>query len=213
MDIYASDEEKAEAIKQWWRDNGRSVVAGVVLGVAAIFGFRYWMNYQQVQTEQAAVMYQQASIQLNQTEVAEAEATVDMLMQDYGASTYAVFAALEMAQNKLAAGDAEAAADYLNWVSEEAKLESHRALARLRLARVYFSQDKMDEALAVIETAESQAFGSLFSELKGDIKLAQGDTSAAEMAYQAALAQVSPGEPRQALLEIKLDDVASAHEG
>ena len=29
MDIYASDEEKSEAIKQWWRENGLAVAAGV----------------------------------------------------------------------------------------------------------------------------------------------------------------------------------------
>lgn len=31
MDIYASDDEKGEAIKNWWRENGRSVITGVVL--------------------------------------------------------------------------------------------------------------------------------------------------------------------------------------
>jgi predicted negative regulator of RcsB-dependent stress response len=213
MDIYASDEEKAEAIKQWWRDNGRSVIAGIILGLAAIFGFRYWMNYQQVQTQQAAVIYQQASIQLSQSQAADAERMVETLMQDYASTAYAVFAALEMAQSKLSQGEADAAANYLNWVKEEAKLQSHRELATLRLARVYFSQDKLDEALSLIAETDSQAFSSLFAELEGDIKLAQGDSSAAYTAYQQALTQLTPGEPRQSLIEIKLDDVAKANEG
>ncbi|MTI62734.1 tetratricopeptide repeat protein [Methylophaga sp.] len=213
MDIYASDEEKAEAIKQWWRDNGRSVIAGIILGLAAIFGFRYWMNYQQVQTQQAAVIYQQASIQLSQSQAADAERMVETLMQDYASTAYAVFAALEMAQSKLSQGEADAAANYLNWVKEEAKLQSHRELATLRLARVYLSQDKLDEALSLIAETDSQAFSSLFAELEGDIKLAQGDSSAAYTAYQQALTQLTPGEPRQSLIEIKLDDVAKANEG
>lgn len=212
MDIYASDEEKAEAIKQWWRDNGRSVVAGIILGLAAIFGFRYWMNYQQVQTQQAAVIYQQTSIQLSQAQAADAERTVETLMNEYSSSVYAVFAALEMAESKLAEGDADAAADYLSWVKDEAKLQSHRELARLRLARVLFSQDKFDEALSLIAETDSQPFNSLFAELEGDIKLAQGDAAAAQAAYQQALAQLVPGEPRQSLIEIKLDDVAKADE-
>jgi predicted negative regulator of RcsB-dependent stress response len=213
MDIYASDEEKAEAIKQWWRDNGRSVVAGIILGLAAIFGFRYWMNYQQVQTQQAAIIYQQASIQLSQSQPADAERTVETLMQDYSSTAYAVFAALEMAENKLEDGQAEAAANYLNWVKDEAELQSHRELARLRLARVYYSQDKLDEALSLIAEADSAAFSSLFAELEGDIKLAQGDRNAAHAAYQQALTQLAPGEPRQSLIEIKLDDVAKPNEG
>ncbi|MCX4193346.1 YfgM family protein [Methylophaga sp. OBS1] len=212
MDIYASDEEKAEAIKQWWRENGRSVIAGIILGLAGIFGFRYWMNYQQVQTQQAAVIYQQTAVQLSQAESADAERTVETLMQDYPSSVYAVFAALEMAESKLNDGQADAAVNYLSWVRDEAKLQSHRELARLRLARVLFSQDKLDEALSLIAEADSQAFSSLFAELKGDINLAQGDTIAAKAAYQQALAQLTPGEPRQSLLEIKLDDVAKADE-
>ncbi len=213
MDIYASDEEKAEAIKQWWRDNGRSVIAGVILGLAAIFGFRYWTNYQQVQTQQAAVIYQQTSIQLSQDEVADAETMVNTLMQDYPASAYAVFAALEMAQSKLNQDEPDAAAEYLSWVKDNAELQSHRELASLRLARVYFSQLQFDQALSLIAEADSQAFGSLFAELKGDIKLAQGDPAAAQTAYQQALVQLAPGQPRQSLIEIKLDDVAKADEG
>lgn len=212
MDIYASDEEKAEAIKQWWRENGRSVIVGIILGLAAIFGFRYWMNYQQVQTQQAAVIYQQTAVQLSQAKSTDAERTVETLMQDYPSSVYAVFAALEMAESKLNDGQADAAVNYLSWVRDEAKLQSHRELARLRLARVLFSQDKLDEALSLIAEADSQAFSSLFAELKGDINLAQGNTTAAKAAYQEALAQLTPGEPRQSLLEIKLDDVAKADE-
>lgn len=213
MDIYASDEEKAEAIKQWWRDNGRSVIAGVILGLAAIFGFRYWTNYQQVQTQQAAVIYQQTSIQLSQDEAADAEAMVKTLMQDYSSSAYAVFAALEMAQSKLNQDEPDAAAEYLSWVKDNAELQSHRELASLRLARVFFSQQQYDQALSLIAEADSQAFGSLFAELKGDIKLAQGDAAAAQTAYQQALVQLAPGQPRQSLIEIKLDDVAKADEG
>ena len=82
MDIYASDEEKAEAIKQWWRENGRSVFIGVILGIASIFGVRYWMNYQQVQTQQAAMIYQQAIVSVSNQDSEAAQASTEKLMQD-----------------------------------------------------------------------------------------------------------------------------------
>lgn len=213
MDIYASDEEKAEAIKQWWRDNGRSVVAGVVLGAAAIFGFRYWLNYQQVQAEQASVLYQQAAIQLNQSDKDGAQDSVNQLMQDYASTAYAVFAALQMADSAVTEGDNASATEYLSWILEHAELSSHRELARLRLAQLYISEDKLSEALALVEAAETTAFSSLFAELEGDIKLAQGDAAAAYSAYQRAMLSLAAGDPRQALLQMKLDDVAAAHEG
>lgn len=213
MDIYASDEEKAEAIKQWWRDNGRSVVAGVALGAAAIFGFRYWMNHQQVQTEQASVIYQQAAIQLNQSQVTEAQTTVSKLTQDYGSTAYAVFGALEMAETAAADGDITAAAEQLNWVIDNADLDSHQELARLRLAQLHLNQGELEQAVALVEQARLSAYDSLFAELKGDIKLAQGDTEAAQSAYQQAMLSLAAGEPRQTLLQMKLDQVAVADEG
>lgn len=213
MDIYASDEEKAEAIKQWWRDNGRSVVAGVALGAAAIFGFRYWMNHQQVQTEQASVIYQQAAIQLNRSEVAEAQTTVARLTQDYASTAYAVFAALEMAEAAVVNGDNALAAEQLNWVINNADLTSHQELARLRLAQLHLNQGELEKASALVGQAQLAAYDSLFAELKGDIKLAQGDTEAAHSAYQRAMLSLAAGEPRQTLLKMKLDQVAVAHEG
>ena len=59
MDLYASDEEKGEEIKQWWRDNGTSVVMGLVFAVAVFMGGRYWQANQQSHLTLAANHYQQ----------------------------------------------------------------------------------------------------------------------------------------------------------
>lgn len=212
MDIYASDEEKAEAIKQWWRDNGRSVVAGVVLGSAAIFGFRYWTAQQDLQAAQASVLYQQATIQLNQTDYEQAQETVSQLKQDYDATPYAVFAALELAQSATQKGEWDVAEQQLTWVVDNAELSAHRDLARLRLVQINLQQDDYDEADALIAAAETSAFTSLFAELEGDIALAQGKADAARDAYMRAVSSLAVGDPRQSLLQLKLDDVADTHE-
>lgn len=213
MDIYASDEEKAEAIKQWWRDNGRSVVAGIILGAAAILGFRYWQSHQQVQAEQASVLYQQTIGLLQQSQQDSAEDVTRQLMQDYASTPYAVFAALKMAESDLEADESTLAQEYLGWVVEHAELSSHRDLARLRLARIKLNETAFDEAMGLIQAEETQAYGSLFAELEGDVQLAQGDKAAAHSAYQRALMTMRPGESRQALLQMKVDNVAATHEG
>lgn len=212
MDIYASDEEKAEEIKQWWRDNGRSVVAGIVIGAVAVFGGRYWLNHQQVQAEQASVIYQQSAAYLSQNDAEAAQAATQELMQNYASTAYAVFAAMQMAESSVSQGELSAAEDYLYWVIEHAELNSHKELAALRLARLKFSQGDNDAALEMIAKNESMAFRSLFAELEGDVKLAMGDKSAAYAAYQNAVLSLAAGEPRQRLLQMKMDDVTS-HEG
>jgi predicted negative regulator of RcsB-dependent stress response len=213
MDIYASDEEKAEAIKQWWRDNGRSVVAGVILGGAAIFGLRYWTTHQDVQAQNASVLYQQAAIQMNQSEYEQAQSTVSQLTEEYASTAYAVFAALELAQVAIKKNELNKAEEQLNWVIDNAKLSAHRDLARLRLVQIHLQQDNYAVANDLIQNSETAAFSSLFAELEGDIALAQGKADDALVAYQRAVASMTIGDPRQQLLQLKLDDVAVAHEG
>ena len=47
MADHLTDEEQVEALKKWWRENGKSVVGGVVLGLALVGGWRGWQYYEQ----------------------------------------------------------------------------------------------------------------------------------------------------------------------
>ena len=203
MDIYASDDEKTESIKQWWRDNGTSVAIGAVLGLSVLVGGRYWFSYQDAKHEEAAVVYFQA--------VQEAEAT-DELIAQFPASAYSVFAALESAKSASENKDFDKAAEYLQWVVDNAKLPAHSELARYRLAALLFEQDKSEQALNLLESSESIAFDSLTMELEGDIYVKQGNTDKARQAYQKAMAATESNDPRLGLLQIKLNDVAADNE-
>jgi len=205
MDIYASDEEKGEEIKQWWRDNGRSVIVSCLLGVAVLFGGRYWMTYQQTAASNASVAYQQVMIALNNDKVSDAEDKTQQLFSEFASTPYAVFAAFEMAAQ---ATDKVAAQSYLEWVMANADLTAHKELARLRLAQVLMSNDKYDQSLALIAESESVAFSSLLAELRGDILVAQGNSADARAAYQTAMIDLIEGEPRKGIIQFKLDDVA-----
>ena len=38
MEIYNSDEQQAEAIKEWWKENGKAILIGAALGLVGMFG-------------------------------------------------------------------------------------------------------------------------------------------------------------------------------
>lgn len=59
METYQTEEEQVQAIKDWWKANGRAVIAGLVIGIGAIAGYRYWTNYQTSQSQQASLIYAQ----------------------------------------------------------------------------------------------------------------------------------------------------------
>ena len=213
MDIYASDDEKGEEIKQWWRDNGRTVVIGSIFAFAAVASGRYWVSYQHTLAENASMTYQQVSVALaNDNEVEAAERT-QQLFAESATTPYAVFAALEMASRAVEMSDTDAAASYLQWVMDNATLASHVEIARLRLAQLLLNDKNYDQALVLVNQSKSISFSSLFSELRGDILAAQGQDQAALTAYQIAIVKLAQGDSRQGLLQMKIDDMAVSNDG
>jgi len=213
VDIYASDEEKGEDIKRWWRENGRSVILGCILGGAVIFGGRYWINYKQTLAENASTTYQRVTQAIQQQQPAEADKLTQKLFSDFSNTPYAIFAALDMASQAVKNDDKEAAKLYLEWVSDHASLSGHLELARLRQAKILLDEAHYEQALKLAKESQLSSFSSLFAELQGDIYLAMGKKSDARSAYQIALKGLEQGEPRLAILQIKLDDLAVENNG
>ncbi|PHS70935.1 MAG: hypothetical protein COB23_01375 [Methylophaga sp.] len=213
MDIYASDEEKGEDIKRWWREHGSSVAVGILLGVLMLLGGRYWLGYQQSVAEKASAHYQQLRTLISAEQMVEADDKIQQLFGEFSSTPYAVFAAFEMANLTLASHDISSAKSYLQWVVDNAKLSAHTDIARLRLGQLLLDESQFDQALALTNQTDLESFISLFAELRGDIYSAQGQTSEARAAYQNAVLKLSQGEPRQILLQVKLNDLAGSNDG
>ena len=59
MDAYRTEEEQVEAIKRWWSENGKGVIAAVVIGVLGSVGWQSWQDRQVSQAEAASGIYQE----------------------------------------------------------------------------------------------------------------------------------------------------------
>ena len=57
MDTNLTDEERLDLIKKWWRENGSSIITGVVLGLAVLFGGKAWFSYQETNAQTASNIY------------------------------------------------------------------------------------------------------------------------------------------------------------
>ena len=129
-------------------------------------------------------------------------------MSEFSSTPYAVFAAFDMAKKAVELNDNETAKTYLQWIIDHAELSGHKALAQLRLSELLLLESKFDLALELVAQPTSVSFTSLFSELQGDILVAQGKDSEARSAYQTAMMTLGQGQPRQSIIQLKLDDVA-----
>ncbi|WP_428608256.1 YfgM family protein [Sedimenticola sp.] len=206
VDVNLTEEEQVEALKKWWKENGKSVVAGIVMGLGGVFGWQYWTQHQREVAEQASLQFERLSESVvSGSESAEVQAKA--LMSGYKGSAYAVFAALELAKVKFQQGDMDGAKSQLQWVLSNADDPSLKQIARLRLGRLLLDQGSVDEAASLIAQAPDDNFKGDIAELKGDIALKKGDRVAARQAYGEALEyKVS----NSALVQMKFDDLAAA---
>ena len=45
-DSYRTEEEQVEALKAWWRENGKSTVVAIAMAVMGVFGWQGWQKQQ-----------------------------------------------------------------------------------------------------------------------------------------------------------------------
>ena len=216
MDTNLTDDEKLEQIKKWWSENGGSIVTGVVLGLAVLFGGKAWFSWQEKNAQNASNLY---TVLMNSMAGGDAMAVsqrAGVLVTEYGDTPYAALASLALAKVRIEAGDLVAAQAQLEWVLENSKSDMLLDTARLRLARVLIAMENLDAAETLLnQVAKGDAFEPLYTEVRGDVYVARGNLTAANQAYQEALAATAAGSPGQHLLELKYrsTQVASADSG
>ncbi len=210
MAEHITEEQQVEAIKKWWKENGKAVIAGLVIGFAALFGWRYWSEHREEQAQAASDLYAQTLAQLQQGKTEEGAMRAGKVAEQYQGTVYGPLARLALAKAAVQAGDTAGARKHLESAMNNAEPEALRHVARLRLARLLIADGELDAALALLDQAEPGAFEALYRESKGDIYLARGERQRASELYRAALAGIAPDSPYRSRLEMKIDDTAVA---
>ena len=205
MDVYSTEEEQIESIKKWWKENGRAVIAGAVLGLGGIFAWQAWTGHKADLGEQASERFEQLLESLQAGRADSAEKQADALITDFGSTSYALLGALSDARAKLAQKDIAAARARLEWVITNSTDDPLREIARLRLARILLNEGDLDDAEELARAYTVTSYAGEYAELEGDIAAARDDKSAAAKAYRRALEN---NVSNAATVQMKLDDLA-----
>lgn len=209
MNDFVTDEEQVERIKKWWSDNGSSVIAGLVIGVGGLMGWRYWVDYQENTAAEASTNFVSMVSALENRDNEKAIASADIILQNYSSTAYADLARLSLARAFVEAKEYDKAVSQLQSLVNSKPDTALEMLARRRLAAVLYQQGKLDDALKVLKVNFPEPFAAAFEELQGDILAAQGNKTSARDAYQRArLAQPAVANPQ--FLQQKLDDLGLA---
>jgi len=208
-----SEEEQLESLKEWWSKNGKSMIVGAVVAIAGVGGWKGWESYQLSQAESASQLY----TELNQIVMSgtgdqrqqKANELINRLTSEFKGSVYSDYAHLFAARLAVERDELEEAQEHLRNTLNSTKIDAIELVVRLRLARILNSQEKIEEALSLLDVADAGGFTAEFQSLRGDLLMSKGDALKAREAYQRALdASRSAGESTP-LVEMKLDSLAT----
>ena len=213
MSDMRTEEEQIEAIKGWWKENGKSLVVSIVVALAAVFGWKGWQQKQHNEAEAASISYQNLLDAVvtavnggESSDYATSEHLAEQLKSEFGGTEYARFAGLLMAKVAVQQGNFEQAITELDWVIANEPAAAMKDIALLRKARVYRAMGEWQKGIDAAQKVTATEFESPKFELLGDLYVQLGDRAQARDAYAQALAAAenAQGNP---LLTMKFEDL------
>lgn len=210
MTEYLTEQEQIQQLKTWVKQYGPTIVLGIVLALIMTTGWRYWQNYQNKILTHASSVYDEMLALRAQNNEDGAIVQAKKLLEHYRKTPYADMASLLLARDAVLKNDYPEAIKQLDWVIDHSKNSSMREIARIRIARILITEQKADEALALLKKINNKNYMGLIDEVRGDAYLIKQDPEAARKAYQLALQELPNAEVTRPILEMKYANLATA---
>ena len=212
MDPHMAEDEDLQKLKEWWKKNGTSIVAGISLGLAAIIGVNGWNYYTSNRAENASSLYFQLRQSANAGNTAATSELVRELTNDFASTPYAPSGALVAAGALYNAQELDQARQLLNWTIDNSKDENIVHTARLRLAYLELGEGNTAQVFELTSVTDPGNFASHYAEIRADAHRLDGATEEAINAYDEALSTLSPVSGYAAVLEAKRNSLAPANQ-
>ncbi|HEU0187708.1 MAG TPA: tetratricopeptide repeat protein [Gallionellaceae bacterium] len=204
------EQEQVDALKAWWKENGKWLITVFVVAVLGFAGMQYWKKHQAGQAAEAATLYGEVMKQVASNDPKRINDAVAALVDRYGRTAYAPRAQLLAVQANLQARDVARAKSQLQWVIDHASESGLQDTARLKYASLLLDEKDYDGAMKLLDATHPEAFVGLYADLKGDVLNAQGKTEEARVAYKMAFEKTDPNSMYRNLIQMKLDALGGA---
>jgi len=94
-----TEEEQVEALKNWWKENGKSLILTIAVSIGGVLSWNAYQDYQVQQSEVASAYFQRLlnsapAGELSEKDAASIRHNSDLLKTEFSTSTYAQLAAL-----------------------------------------------------------------------------------------------------------------------
>jgi len=181
VEVYSNENEQTDALRNFFANNGKALAIGVVIGIAALGGWRYWSSHQDDTAKSVSAQYQQltSAMQAGKPETLEA---VNRFASE-NSDTYGALAAMDLAKQYVDAGQLDKAATLLQNGLKDTKDANLQAVINLRLARIQLQQNQADAALKTLDGVKGDGWTAIVADIRGEALLTKGDKQGARDAW------------------------------
>ena len=182
MEIYENENDQVDAIKRFFAENGKALAVGVVLGIGALAGWRYWSSHQADTSRATSQSYENA---LSALQAGKPESlTAAEKFADGNKNTYGALASLELAQQYVEKNDLAKAVAQLQKGLAATSDENLQSMINVRLARIQVQLKQQDAALKTLDAVKGESWSAIVADLRGEALLSKGDKQGARTAWE-----------------------------
>lgn len=204
MEVYSNENEQVDALKNFFAQNGKALVVGVVLGVGALLGWRYWSNHQDSGSREVSASYQQVTSALDATKPASLDAVAKFASEN--SNTYGALASLDLAKRYIDNNQLDKAIAQLQSGLKSTKDANLQAVLNLRLARIQLQQKQPDTVLKTLESVKGDGWAAIVADVRGEALLSKGDVKGARDAWSKGIASDASSTLKE-MLQMKVNNL------
>ncbi|EIJ67251.1 YfgM family protein [Pasteurella bettyae] len=199
------EEQEINEIKNFWKENGKTIIVSAIIAIAGVFGWRYWQDYQIAKNHELSAQYDRVIYEFQQ-DPSKAPALAEFVKTN-GKTSYATLALFEQAKAAVDKQDFAQAETILKQAITESPDEIFSSIAALRLANVQFQLKEFDAAQQSLDLVKDATWNVRKQLLTGDILFAKGDKAAAKAQYEEAKKSGMASALEQQLLQVRLNNL------
>ncbi|WCE03930.1 tetratricopeptide repeat protein [Pseudoxanthomonas sp. JBR18] len=197
IDDLLDEHEQSERVRNWLKNNGAGLIGGIALGLALIFGWKWWVQHRDQQAQAGYAAYAEAVKAIGGDDLKQAQAKVAALREASPQSLYAQLAVLELAQAQVKAKQLDAALATLKQVAADSPMKPY---ADLHAARLLNAAGKPEDAVKLLSSYDSPSA----LEVRGDALVQAGKLEEARDTYLKAMTGMDVASPQRRIVAIKL---------
>ncbi|OCG07053.1 hypothetical protein A9G13_08700 [Gilliamella sp. wkB178] len=186
MSHQLSSEEQFAEIKEFLAKTWKIIVAVIIIGLLAFWGWRYWQSYQSQKMIDASDKYEQLIAKLDDTKADSVNELVAFAKENN--TVYGVFANLRAAQFYVEVlKDYSGAQELLVDGLKKNKAEPIKAVINIRIARLQYQQGQYEQSLNSLNNVTEESWAPVVNDIRGDVLAKMTRYADAVDAYKVAL--------------------------